>query len=91
MVKADTTLSHLYTHMIEASEHIARVDEDGKTIGIVSMENLIESLLGVSINDEDDHQRRGHQDETRRSPSGPYKVVETEPNSSGSQTAQLHP
>ena len=74
-VDADTTLAQLYTQMVEASEHIARVAKGHETLGIVTMENLIESLLGVSINDEDDEQRRDHQDDSARSPSGPFMAV----------------
>ena len=86
VVQAKTTLAQLYTQMVEASEHMARV-ADGKTIGIVTMENLIESLLGVSINDEDDEQRRDHQDdqETRTGAIWPFQGCR--PRQRGSPTA----
>lgn len=54
-VKASAELEDLYHQLIEASEHIALVvDDDDHVVGIVTMEDVIETLLGEEIVDESD-------------------------------------
>ena len=53
--RLSTTLAQLYHLLIEESEHIAIVlDDRGVTAGVVTMEDLIEALLGEDIVDESD-------------------------------------
>ena len=57
-VPKEAELIQLYHTLAEASEHIAVViDEDEKVCGLVTMEDLIESVLGLSIVDESDYAR----------------------------------
>jgi len=59
-VRDDLAMPALYQALVEASEHIAIVrDRDGRTVGLVTMENLFEAMLGVEIVDEEDHRRHG--------------------------------
>ena len=66
-VKGSVKLPQLYDRLIEESEHIARVTDDSgqRTIGIVTMEDLIEELLGLEISDEIDASREKVQEERR--------------------------
>ena len=49
-------LSGLFDHFLQAREHIALVvDEYGGMAGIVTMEDVMETLLGMEITDELDH------------------------------------
>lgn len=55
-VPATATLSHLFDLLLNQRQHIALVvDEYGGTDGLVTMEDLIETLLGMEIIDEADH------------------------------------
>ena len=54
-VTGNAALVDLYHQLAEASEHIAVVTNDqDEVIGLVTMEDLIESLLGFAITDESD-------------------------------------
>lgn len=54
-VSANSSLSELYERLIDDSEHIAIVvGKQGEIVGVVTMEDLIESLLGEEIIDESD-------------------------------------
>ena len=55
ILPASTTLMRTLDQMLEAHEHIALlVGEYGGTAGIVTMEDLVETLLGLEILDESD-------------------------------------
>lgn len=50
-----TPIQHLFNFFIEKRAHIAVVtDEFGNTVGIITMEDVIETLLGLEIMDESD-------------------------------------
>ncbi len=54
-VQADNTLVELYNELVNAHEHIAIVRNDkNETVGIVTMEDVLEELLGQEIVDESD-------------------------------------
>jgi CBS domain containing-hemolysin-like protein len=59
MVSVDSgeTLIALYRGLIKAHEHIAIVKQEGRTVGVVTMEDVIEELLGQEIVDESDRAR----------------------------------
>ena len=55
-VSEDFPILKLFTRFIETREHIALVlDQFGGKAGIVTMEDVIETLLGIEIVDELDH------------------------------------
>ncbi len=55
-VKEDFPIPDLFTHFTEKRDHIAIVlDEFGGTAGLVTMEDVIETLLGLEIVDEQDN------------------------------------
>ncbi len=53
-VSADETLIELHHRLVKAHEHIAIVQRDGQTVGVVTMEDVLEELLGHEIIDESD-------------------------------------
>lgn len=55
VVQAEKPIPDLFDHFIKQRGHIALVVDDfGNTIGIVTMEDIIETLLGLEIMDESD-------------------------------------
>ena len=68
----DCSLPELYVRLIERSEHIAVVQNEHQIVGLVTMEDLIETLLGLEIIDESDvgrdpaEQQRWLEDRQRR-------------------------
>lgn len=56
VVSEHTPLPELFSALLEKKEHLAlAIDEFGGTSGIVTMEDVIETLLGLEIVDESDH------------------------------------
>lgn len=54
-VREDLPLPDLFDHLVERAEHMAVVtDEEGRLRGVVTMEDLIETLLDREIEDEAD-------------------------------------
>ena len=53
-VGADETLIELHHRLVKDHEHIAIVQRDGQTVGVVTMEDVLEELLGHEIVDESD-------------------------------------
>ena len=55
-VSEDHPIIQLFNQFLAAREHIALVvDEFGGMAGVVTMEDIIETLIGVEIVDESDH------------------------------------
>lgn len=55
IVNSDKAIPDLFEEFIQERRHIALVtDEFGNTIGVVTMEDIIETLLGLEIMDESD-------------------------------------
>ena len=55
VVPEDESLLEVFERLVEGRDHIARVIDDyGGTAGVVTMEDVIETLLGLEITDEND-------------------------------------
>jgi CBS domain containing-hemolysin-like protein len=55
MTSNNTPIPELFEFFVEKRAHIAMVsDEYGNSVGIVTMEDIIETLLGLEIMDESD-------------------------------------
>lgn len=55
MSAGDTPIPELFENFVQKRGHISIiVDEYGNTVGIVTMEDIIETLLGLEIMDESD-------------------------------------
>lgn len=52
-----TALDTMFRKFIGAKSHLMPVERDGKIVGIVTIEDLIEEILGHEIEDESDHSR----------------------------------
>lgn len=57
MVGYMTALDTLFRKFIGAKSHLMPVERDGKIVGIVTIEDLIEEIIGHEIEDESDHAR----------------------------------
>ncbi len=57
LVGSMTALDTLFRKFITAKSHLIPVEKDDKIIGIVTIEDLIEEILGHEIVDESDHDR----------------------------------
>lgn len=58
VVPDNQNIYKLYSHLVEANNHIALVVEEfGGTAGLVTMEDVLETLLGLEITDEFDHNK----------------------------------
>lgn len=56
ITERELSIPDLFENLIQAKEHIALVvDEYGSVSGVVSQEDVIETLLGLEIMDESDH------------------------------------
>ena len=53
-----TALDTLFRKFITAKTHLLPVERDGKIIGIVTIEDMVEEILQHEIEDESDHARR---------------------------------
>jgi metal transporter CNNM len=53
-----TALDTMFRHFISARSHLMPVTEDGKIVGIVTIEDLIEEIIGHEIVDEADRSRK---------------------------------
>ena len=56
VINADKPIPELFNQLIKNKAHIAMVmDEFGNTVGLITMEDIIETLLGLKIMDESDN------------------------------------
>ncbi len=58
MVGSMTALDTMFRKFISARTHLLPVERDDKIVGIVTIEDLIEEIIGHEIEDESDHKRR---------------------------------
>ena len=57
IVGSMTALDTMFRKFIGARSHLIPIERDGKIIGMVTIEDLIEEILGHEIEDESDHQK----------------------------------
>lgn len=57
MVGSMTALDTMFRKFISAKSHLIPVEKDDQIVGIVTIEDLIEEILGHEIRDESDHDR----------------------------------
>lgn len=57
VVHPETELKELYTKLVSADEHIAVVKDGEDVVGVVTMEDVLEEILGQEIVDESDQAR----------------------------------
>lgn len=57
IVGSMTALDTMFRKFIGAKSHLIPIDRDDKIVGIVTIEDLIEEILGHEIEDESDHAR----------------------------------
>lgn len=57
IIGSKTALDTMFRKFINAHTHLLPIEKNGKIIGIVTIEDLIEEILGHEIRDETDHQR----------------------------------
>ncbi len=57
MVGSMTALDTMFRKFIAAKSHLIPVERDDKIVGIVTIEDLLEEILGHEIEDESDHTR----------------------------------
>lgn len=62
-----TALDTMFRKFISAGTHLIPVERDGKIIGIITIEDLIEEILGHEIEDETDRQKRQRRSAARPS------------------------
>ncbi len=56
MTSEDTPIPELFDRFIKERTHLAMVvDQYGNTVGLVTMEDIIETLMGLEIMDESDN------------------------------------
>jgi len=84
MVQAETPIPDLFDAFIKQRAHIALVvDEFGNTTGIVTMEDIIETLLGLEIMDEsdaiEDMQEQARKNWERRAKRMGIEIQQTKP------------
>ena len=92
MVNGDQPIPELFNHLIKNKAHIAIVvDEFGNMIGLISMEDIIETLLGLEIMDESDNiedmqvlARKNWENRAKRLGILPIEDINTENNSGAS-------
>jgi len=58
LVGSMTALDTLFHKFITARSHLMPVEKDGRVVGIVTIEDLVEEIIGHEIEDEVDHHRR---------------------------------
>lgn len=58
LVGSMTALDTLFRHFINAHSHLMPVEKDDRIVGIVTIEDLIEEIIGHEIEDEADHSRK---------------------------------